>query len=76
MEIVHPKSTIKKLQHYDKSDNAIHPGHQIFYNFDDNERELTPTSSHKNQPEVHIPHRFHVNDLKLDVEKLLHGSDT
>ena len=73
MEMVHPKSSIKKLQHYDKSDKQVHARQNIFHNYGEQEREVTPTSSHKNLGE--IPHRFHVNDVKIDVENLLHGSD-
>lgn len=75
MEVVHPKSSLKKLHHYDKSDKQVHARQNIFYNYAEPEREVTPTSSHKNFGDVHIPHRFHVNDLKVDVDKLLHGSD-
>ena len=70
MDVVHPKASIKKLHHYDKHEHQ--PPHANFYAFD-GDRELTPTSSYKANAE--IPHRFQVNDLKVDVEKLLHGSD-
>lgn len=70
MDVVHPKASIKKLHHYDKDEQQAK--HNAFYNFD-GDREITPTSSYK--VNVEIPHRFQVQDMKIDVERLLHGSD-
>ena len=75
MEVVHPKSSIRKVYHSDKIDDKIHPSQNIFYNNGEGgDRELTPSNSYK--PVVEIPHRFQVSETKLDLQKILHGSDT
>lgn len=76
MDVVHPKMSIKKLHHTDKNENQTLASQNIFHNFGEGERNLTPTSSHQNnKANKDIPHRFNVNDVKIDVERLLHGSD-
>lgn len=73
MEVIHPKSSIKKVQHYDKNEKQVHAPHHVFYNYEQDDRLPTPTSTQRIA--AGIPHRFNINDLKMHDQRLLDDQD-